>query len=116
MCGIPGVRSSIDTAIIQISVSNRGHLLCLVEHTTITFVVALVSVREAGANLHDAVDIVIQVDAAGVAVELITLHQTFIIHSGHRHIEVGLLVTTLNRYFIVLRYAVVENHIEPVGI
>ena len=73
MSCIPWVRSSVDRTVIQIGVSDGGHLLSLVINTAVTLVVALVSVREAGANLHDAVDIVIQVDAAGVAVELITL-------------------------------------------
>ena len=95
---------------------DRGHLLCLVEHTTVTLVVVLISIRNAGTNLHDLVDLVVDIDTAGVTLELIALQQTFVVHGCHRDVEVGLLATALNSYLVVLRNAVVDDHVEPVGI
>ena len=99
---IPGVRCSIDATVAQISVSDGGHLLCLVVHTAVTLVIALVGVRETGTNLHDSVDLVVDVGTAGIAVVLIALHQTLVVHSRQRDVEVGLLVTALNRHLVVL--------------
>ena len=80
---VPGVWSSVDATVVQISVSDRGHLLGLVEYTAVTLVVALISIREAGTDFHDLVDLVVDVHTTCITLVLIALQQTLIVHGCH---------------------------------
>ena len=94
--GIPGVRCRVDAAVVEVGVGDGGHLLCLVEYAAGHLVVALVSIREAGTYLYDLIYLVVDVHTTCVAVVLIALQQTFVVHGSQRDVEVRLLVTTLD--------------------
>ena len=107
---VPHVGCLVDAAVLLVSLCEAGHLAGSVEHRGVAGVMA-----QRAAHLEVLVDDVVEVQAAVVAVHLVVLQQSLVIHSSQRQAEVGLVVAATDAGLVVLRGRVLQNGVVPVG-
>ena len=99
---VPDVRRLVDCPVGLIGLRDGGHFAGTVEHRGVSGVMAAIGEGHRGTDLHDIVDLVVDVQSAVVAVHRIVLQQTLVEHTGQRGTEVGLLVTAADTGLVVL--------------
>ena len=116
MGGIPHVGSLVDAAVFLVGLRDAGHLASGIEHRGIAGIVATIGESHRTTHLEVLVDDMVDIQAPVVAVHLVVLQQSLVVHSSQRQAEVGLLVAAANAGLIVLRRGVLQNGVVPVGI
>ncbi len=117
---IPRVGLIVDAflvrARIEIWMGDAGHLEHLGVHTRVAAVPVFVGEEQARAHFHVVAYLVVDVGLAIVAGHLVALHQSAVFHQSQRYGKVGLVVAAVHAHFVVLRCAVPDDEVAPVGV